>query len=504
MHTQGLKRKISFTFFILLAIGMLLVNLVVSAFWQRDIVTSRINNEKEILHIWDHFSQGSRFNLSSIDALREMHHTGGQRYTNIAGYDGQTVTFAANMAESSKLAEAVRLAAHSRRDVVQLYSTNWGFIFPTQSHAVIAVYIHPGKAVGVVVSLQSIYQMIGAGQDIIWVYILVNTLILTAIGLFRMMNLIVRPVQKLIMISESYVGNETDVLFHVKTGSEFGKLAMSLNSMLTRIKQDRQKLRLAVSSLEQANSQLRTTQKEMIIAEKMAAVGLLSAGIAHEIGNPLSIVHGYVEMLADRELPDDEAQQFSQRAIAELDRVSILIRQLLNFAHSSEKNNTPASLRTILSESLDIVKMKKCRKEILYSTNIHCDREISIADSSGLRQVILNCLLNAVDAIHENDDQQNGTIALSCNLSSQRESPAKISLSIKDDGVGMSASQVMSAFDPFFTTKEQGKGTGLGLFVSYALVEAAKGKIWLESSQGQGTTVYIELPLLAESVANIE
>jgi len=233
----------------------------------------------------------------------------------------------------------------------------------------------------------------------------------------------------------------------------------------------------------------------MVVAEKMAAIGILSAGIAHEIGNPLSIVQGYIELLTDRELSEEDAKQFSRRAMYELDRISILIRQLLSQARATSMDTTPASVSTLLYEVVEAVKLQKSIEKINIEIDFKLDREIIIKDSSGLRQVLLNCLFNAFDAINENNDISKGFIVISCSEEAQRFEERYVLITISDNGAGMTEAQLISAFDPFFTTKSQGRGTGLGLFVSYAVIKTMKGRMWLESSLGNGTMVHIEIPI---------
>ncbi len=494
MGKKGLKVRISFTIFGILAIGMLLVNLVVTAFWQRDLIASQINTEKSNLRIWGELLQRLQ-PTASPTYLQEIQRLAGKRIHNIARYDGQLLVYAGE-SKKEKLGELVVMAASARGDLVQASGTEWGFLSPEDSYASIAVYLSPGKAVGSVVRLQSVYQKIGENQQIILIYILVNSIILTSIGLFRLVNLVLRPIDRLVNLTETYSASETDFFFPIKTENEFGTLALALNTLLKRIEEDREKLRTLITSLEKTNQQLHTTQKEKIVAEKMAAVGLLSAGIAHEIGNPLSIIQGYIELLADRGLADEEAMQFSERALHELDRVSVLIQQLLNYARATSKDTVPASLTTLLSETIEAVQFQKHCGIIIFDTEFHLDREILVGDSSGLRQVTLNCLLNAVDAINDNDEQQSGRIVVTCSHVSRKNDAEGVLITISDNGSGMTETELLSAFDPFYTTKRQGHGTGLGLFVSYAIVEAMKGKMWLESTPGKGTDVHIELAAL--------
>ncbi len=485
-----MKVRISLTLFALLATGMLLVNVVVTAFWQRDLLATQVNMEKRNLRILGTMLQqiGS---TASLNNFMEIQHLAGERFINIATYDKHSMLFAGDF-DKKKLGEVIMMAATSHGDIVQVFFADRNMFSPEQYYVRIAVFLNPGKVVGVVIRLNSVYHIMDENQRIILVYILVNSIFLTVIGLFRMAALVIRPIEKLVKLSETYSVNEKDFFFPSKSKNEFGVLASSLNCLLNKIEADRKNLKNLIDSLEISNEKLRTTQNEMILSEKMAAIGLLSAGIAHEIGNPLSIVQGYIELLADRSLSDEETSLFSEKALHELDRVSTLIRKLLNHARTSSTDIVPALLTEILWESIEAVKAQKHDKEILFETNFQLDKEIVISDSLGLRQVLLNCLFNSLDAIRNKEDQDDNRIVVACSIDSQKHESEKVLITISDNGIGMTETERMSAFDPFFTTKIQGRGTGLGLFVSYANIEAMKGRIWIESSPGTGTVVYIE------------
>ena len=265
--------------------------------------------------------------------------------------------------------------------------------------------------------------------------------------------------------------------------------------MLSRIESDRRQLRASVASLEQANNQLIASQKEMVRAEKLAAVGRLSAGLAHEIGNPLGIVQGYLELLENNDLHREERHQFCQRSISELNRINKLVRQLLNLTRIPAGGDSLTPVYTILNDLVEILKTQKdmASVEILLQCE---DNNIQAAiDGTALHQVVLNCLLNAVDAIKEKSSEAPGRIILSCETKIARDETPSLLISIQDNGAGIEEAHLENVFDPFFTTKEPGKGTGLGLSVSYAIIEAAGGRMWVESMKDEGTTMRIELPV---------
>jgi len=324
---------------------------------------------------------------------------------------------------------------------------------------------------------------------------LVNVLILTTIGLFRFIQVVVRPIDNLVTLTDTYQNAANNPFLSGQEGNEFGQLSIALNRMLQRIDDDRQKLRETVLSLETANQQLRTTQHKMVHTEKMAAIGRLAAGLAHEIGNPIGIVQGYVELLGQSDLSPEEQQQFSSRSIQELERINRLIHQLLDFSRIRAENSASTDIHPLLHELVAMLQAQKKLADLEFHLHLDAEYDRVTMAAESLHQVFLNCLLNAVDAIKEGAGLQQGRICLSTvNITSDNGRPS-LRITIEDNGIGIKDTDKDSLFDPFFTTKEPGQGTGLGLSVSYALIEGAHGQMQLQGKEGQGATIFIVLPL---------
>jgi signal transduction histidine kinase len=268
---------------------------------------------------------------------------------------------------------------------------------------------------------------------------------------------------------------------------------MALNSMLLRIEVDRQQLKKTVNSLEEANKELIQTQNEMVVAEKLAAVGRLSAGLAHEIGNPLGIIQGYVELLQQADVSAKDRHQFAQRALDELERINRLIRQLLDFARATPKPFENFSLNQLLIElrEMFVAQYSDSKIKLFIEVGNDCNLE---GDRDGIKQVLLNCLLNAADSIDscERDIARSITITVSSQMNTDNE--VLVLIRIEDSGHGISADQQDFLFEPFYSTKASGKGTGLGLFVSHSIIENHNGRMWIEGKERNGAAVTIEVP----------
>lgn len=344
-------------------------------------------------------------------------------------------------------------------------------------------------AVAVIRPLESVLHALWQAERIVLIYIVVNLLALAALFFSRLNSLVVRPAERLVELAKRHSGSEAVWFATEDSGSEFNQLASSLNSMLARIEHDRQILRTTVAELEAANRQLHERQEELIRAEKLATAGRLAAGLAHEIGNPLAVIQGYLGLLA-RSSQNEENQDFIRRTEQETQRVSGLVRQLLDCARVSKGRPEIFSAHELLHSTAELMRVQKAFQQIELTVQAEAAQDRIHADPDQLRQVLLNCLLNSADAIGS-AGRTGGRITLSTDL----PQPQQLRIRIADNGTGIPEKELAAVFDPFYTTKEPGKGTGLGLSVSRSLVEHAGGTMSIESRAGQGCTVSIYLPL---------
>jgi signal transduction histidine kinase len=267
--------------------------------------------------------------------------------------------------------------------------------------------------------------------------------------------------------------------------------------MLRRISADKHTLRQTVTSLETANQELKQAQAEIVRAEKMASVGRLAAGIAHEIGNPIGIVLGYMDLIRQPDLDKSEHDDFARRAEKEIQRINTIIRQLLDLARPKESVARLLSVHAVIEEIVSVLTHQPMMTNIRLQTAFNAADDHVWADADQLRQVFLNLLLNAADAICDKDDLPEPRIDI---RTTHGQGPATsqadwIAIDFQDNGEGIAEDQIENIFDPFYTTKEPGKGTGLGLSVSYMIIEKLGGTIAVQSHRGQGTTFTIRLPL---------
>jgi len=295
--------------------------------------------------------------------------------------------------------------------------------------------------------------------------------------------------------------DEDELIFSVrKEDNELSRLSKALNSILKRISADKETLRSTVLSLEKANFELKKAQREIIRAEKLASVGRLSAGIAHEIGNPIGIVIGYLELLKQSDITADESREYIRRTEAEIDRINTIIRQLLEVSRPSNSGRAPVAVHDLIHDTADVLRVQPLMAGIELSLSLDAAEDTVWADPNQLRQVFLNLSINAADAISAEGTEATGKLHVNTALVTGLDPEAKaeatyLKISFTDDGQGIAAEDLENIFDPFFTTKDPGKGTGLGLAVSFMIIESLGGKLTGVSEAGQGTTMTISLPL---------
>ena len=286
---------------------------------------------------------------------------------------------------------------------------------------------------------------------------------------------ITRPVEHLSGATHEIGKGHFDIQVQVKSHDEIGMLATSFNSMATELK-DRDRA-------------LQDAQAQLIQSEKLAAVGQLGAGIAHEVKNPLAGILGCAQ-LSLRDAPAGTLLQKNLQLIEkETRRCKAIIESLLKFARQEKALLEPTDINRVVEDSIAIV----LHELELHQIKIHKDLAPQLpmirGNANQLQQVLMNLLINAQHAM----EGSSGTVTLSTRLAS----PDQIEVRVVDTGPGIPQEIQKRIFEPFFSTKPTGKGTGLGLSVSYGIIKDHGGEIRPESEPGQGATFVITLPALA-------
>jgi signal transduction histidine kinase len=234
--------------------------------------------------------------------------------------------------------------------------------------------------------------------------------------------------------------------------------------------------------------ELESRHRQLVQAGKIAAVGTLTAGIAHEINNPINNISMIIESLADRptETGTEEGQRLLNEAMDQCDRVTDIVKNLLEFSRASHPRVEEASIEELVDKTHRLVKNELSLHQIKFVKRVHDQLPPLHVDRGGMQQVLLNLFLNAIHAMPDG-----GELRVEIHLT---EAMNEGRVDISDTGVGVRPEHLDKIFDPFFTTKKKGQGTGLGLSVSYNIIKKHGGRMEVQSTRGEGTVFSIFLP----------
>lgn len=262
---------------------------------------------------------------------------------------------------------------------------------------------------------------------------------------------------------------------------------------ITKEKEMQDKLSVAYQELSESHQRLKESQQQLIQAEKLTSLGQLAASVAHEVNNPLSGVLVYTQLLAkktrDNNIPKEVALDYLSKMEFELIRSTKLIRNLLDFARQSPPAFRQVNLNDVVNRAFDLAAHSAELQHIQVIKELDPSLPNLMADFDQLQQVCTNLILNAIQAMPDG-----GRLTLRTSVNNEQ-----LKIEVQDTGSGISPENMSKLFTPFFTTKREVKGVGLGLAVAYGIVQRHKGKIEVQSKEGEGTTFTIYLPLKPES-----
>jgi two-component system NtrC family sensor kinase len=311
---------------------------------------------------------------------------------------------------------------------------------------------------------------------------------------------VARPVAVLVDGMRHAERGELRARARVTGGGEFAFLAGSLNRMLARIEDLtaglESRVRQATRDLEQknrelevANEKLWRAQLEVGRSERLAALGQMAATIAHELGTPLNSVLGYTQLLLREQVSDGQASKLGVIE-SQVQRMIETIRSVLDRTRDRELHRAPVALAPLVTEAVALISARLAGREVAVRSAIPTDLPSVPGDAIALRQVLINLLVNAIDAT-----EPPGAITVSAKVLPANGRGRQLEVIVADSGHGMARDEVRRVFEPFYTTKAPGRGTGLGLAIVDHIVRAHGGQIVVESEPGQGTTMRVRLPL---------
>ncbi len=381
---------------------------------------------------------------------------------------------------------------------VHYSGSTWGVLWLSHRNVSISgPLIREGRIIGgiaITASLAPIYERLRRSEKVVLLYILLDTVILAIVGIYILSRTVIKPIHKLLAMTEEYKNGYVIPSFPDISKNEIGKLSRSLGNMIKRLDENKKELQDHISSLEKANIELKQAQDEIIRSEKLASVGRLLAGIAHEIGNPIGIILGYLDLIKKGNINEDEKHDFLDRVGSEVARVNLIIKQLLDFSRSSSGKPEKAHTHELVMRAVDIMRPQPMMEKIQIRLELNADNDYIFVDPNYLQQVFLNIIMNAADALMDKEIS-GGESDTKVLMIKSKNIGEFIEIRIVDNGPGMPKEALDHIFDPFYTTKEPGKGTGLGLSVSYRIIESYRGTISAESQIMEGTTIIIKLPI---------
>lgn len=295
-------------------------------------------------------------------------------------------------------------------------------------------------------------------------------LILSFLGIIILSKRFIKPIGVLAEAFEKAGSGDLNVRVNIKSRDEFELLGKNFNEMISKIKQSQE--------------ELKETQEKLIQSEKMASIGILSSGIAHEINNPLGGIFNCLYMIEKFKNNPEAISKYTSLAEEGLEKIKIIINRLLGYVRISDAKYK-INISQILKDTIDLLSYKIAANNIKIKIREKDNIPLLSYDPIALQQVFLNIILNAIQAM-----PKGGELLISYYIEK-----GNIFIKFKDTGIGIAQENLRKIFDPFFTTKTDSEGTGLGLWVCYHIIKKYKGEILVESIENKGSEFIIKLPI---------
>ncbi len=310
--------------------------------------------------------------------------------------------------------------------------------------------------------------------------------IIVLLGSWFLRRAVVSP---LVRLTELLRGDDRDALsrFTSETTDLVSRLSRAIITQNQRIADDKAQIEQQLRALTESNRQLEATHHQLLRAERLAVVGQLAAGLAHEVGNPLAVLSGFVELLRDPALPEADRAQALSRMSKELDRIHATVRHLLDFSRAPASGEPEGDVCEALQHVRQLLAPQERFRKVQVEWPEPTEPVVVPLAADALTQVLVNLLFNAADAMGGEGRVRVGLM----------QEDGKVRLEVADSGPGIPAAVLPRIFEPFFTTKPAGSGTGLGLAVCERIIAAAGGDI--EAGRGPlgGAALRVTLPARA-------
>jgi len=390
-----------------------------------------------------------------------------------------------------------------------------------------------GKVAGAIqmeIPIGDVMMHLLESQRMILISIILDAIVLIVFGSFLLSRVLVKPLKELVQLTQKISEGDFSQKIEVTSKNEIGQLISSFNRMIERLKDNQESLDNHLASLESANKQLKQAQEELIRTEKLASIGRFAAGVAHEVGNPLGAILGYTSILEKNGIDREESKDYLKRIEKEIERINRIVRELLDFSRPSKFEIHDVDLNKAVENTLSLISYQKNFKNVETRLELQPNLPMIKGDESQLSQVLINIILNGIDAMPKGGTLEIHTgeyvvedvfprwlhlpfarrrkgdpeeldyfhlrkaDPLSSLLTKFSKGDRLVRIRISDTGIGIKKEDLKRIFDPFFTTKSPDKGTGLGLSISLRIVESMGGEIKVESEIEKGTTFELYFP----------
>jgi len=319
---------------------------------------------------------------------------------------------------------------------------------------------------------------------------IISVLILSFLLSLSFTRFVNRPVGKLLAATKKAAQGDLDQSVSIRSRDELGELSESFNHMISELKRSRDAIEEWTQTLEhrvqERTQELQQVQDQLVRAGKMAALGELAAGVAHEINNPLTGVLTFSSLMLKKVEENHPWKKDLENIVQQTTRCRNIVRGLLDFARQRKPDKKEWDIHTLIERTLTLVENQARFQNIKFVKEFKSDIPMLFVDGDQIQQVFMNIVINAADAMAGNG----GTLSIKTNMKS-----GEAEISFADTGCGMTKEQLSRVFTPFYTTKETGKGTGLGLAISYGIIHSHSGDIEAKSEVGKGSTFRIKLPI---------
>lgn len=341
-------------------------------------------------------------------------------------------------------------------------------------------------AMEVVHLASGVEQKVQAATRDVWQRMGVLLLAVVVLAGFMFQRQVLRPLSRLMEGIRSLGQGQAGPPLPVERRDELGRVAEAFNQMAEQLETARGKLIAEIERTLELEQQLRQ-------AETLAVAGKLATGLAHEVGTPLNIISGRAEVLLQGLPPDDPRRPDLEVIVAQIDRISAIIRSLLDMVRPQKPEIQPTMLAPVLERLLPLIQHTARRRGVTLTAPVSGGLPPILADPNQLQQVLINLLMNALEAT-----PVRGRVSVTGSPESHN-GRAGVAISVTDTGPGIPPDLLPRVFEPFFTTKPPGQGTGLGLAICRDIVKEHGGEIRVESQAGAGTTVTVWLPMPEKS-----